>query len=387
MSQSAQQLRDNQMGQARNNQEQARKNLKELLDTLQNRREQELARLVKDLRETEKALKDLKDRQAKNKQATAQAKQMQDAKQRAEQLKRLAKEQEQIQQELKKQLARLQKARAEAAAKAGSRAAGDMADAQKDQEADDADDAEKEQEDALADLQDTERETKKARREAEEQLALEQLTKLADNLKGLAEQEEKLVTDTVDYDKKANGGQTLTPAQRAGVRALGRVQSALKQETADLGEKLNEGAPVFALTLKRAATSMDDATARLQKLQTDLPTQAAERSAARRFRQLLDAMKPEPAGAGQQGGGGGDGNGGGGGGGDIITTAAQIKMLKMLQQDVNERTDTLDELRARKKPLTPEQEAELSQLERDQAGIVDLARDLVRPQHDDGEED
>jgi hypothetical protein len=388
MKDSAKQLRDNQMGQARSGQEQARKDLKDLLDTLQNRREQELARLVKELRDTEKALKDLKQRQAKNREATGKAKDIKDAQERAQELKRLAKEQEQIQQELKKQLARLQKARAENAAKAGSKAAGKMADARKDQEADDAEDAEQEQEDALADLDDAEQETKKARKEAEDQLAMEKLTKLADNLKGLAEQEDKLVTETTDYDKKATDNKALTPAQRASVRALSRVQSALKQETGDIAERLNDDAPVFSLTLKRAAGSMETAGTRLAKIQTDAETQSAERSAARRFRQLLDAMKPEPAGPGQKGGGGGDGGGGGGGGdGDNLTTAAQIKMLKMLQQDVNERTEALDELRARNKPLSPEQEAEIEQLRRDEAGIVDIARDLVRPAHDDGEED
>jgi hypothetical protein len=63
----------------------------------------------------------------------------------------------------------------------------------------------------------------------------------------------------------------------------------LEQETGDLAESL-DGAPVFALTLRRAAEAMDTAAGRLARLQTDAETQRAEESAARRFRQLIDAV-------------------------------------------------------------------------------------------------
>ena len=145
-----------------------------------------------------------------------------------------------------------------------------MADAQHNQEQDEGEDAEQNQEEALANLEEAEQETEQARREAEERLAQEQLARLADNLKAIAEQQEKLVVDTTDYEQKRQEDDSLTPAQRAGIRALARVQNALKQETSDLVSQL-EGAPVFALILKRAADSMTDAAGRLQKLQTDDP--------------------------------------------------------------------------------------------------------------------
>ncbi len=62
-------------------------------------------------------------------------------------------------------------------------------------------------------------------------------------------------------------------------------------------------------------------------------------------------------------------------------------MLKLLQQEVNDRTEAYDEMKIRKKSLTTEQEAEVERLQDDQRGIADLARDLTRPKHDDGEED
>ena len=63
---------------------------------------------------------------------------------------------------------------------------------------------------------------------------------------------------------------------------------------AELTRRL-EGAPVFALTLKRAVEGMEVAAQRLQTVKTDEDTQRAERAAAKRFKQLIDALKPDPA--------------------------------------------------------------------------------------------
>src|SRR5262249_37978988 len=132
MGQSAEQLEKNQMGSARSGQEQARKELKDLVDTLQNSRDRNLARLVKELKKAEADLKKLRERQTQNLDKTKQARKDQDAKQRADKLQKLAKEQAEIQKEMKRQLQRLAKLRADAAAQAGSRASGKMGQAQQD---------------------------------------------------------------------------------------------------------------------------------------------------------------------------------------------------------------------------------------------------------------
>ncbi len=123
---------------------------------------------------------------------------------------------------------------------------------------DQGEEAGKEQEEALADLEDAQEELEETRREAEEQLAMEQLARMGDRLKSLAERQEKIVSETSSYEamRQKNDGK-LTIAQRAGVKGLGQVQSGLKDETAELIENL-EGAPVFALTLRRASQSMEE---------------------------------------------------------------------------------------------------------------------------------
>ncbi len=159
----------------------------------------------------------------------------------------------------------------------------------------------------------------------------------------------------------------------------------MKRETDALAEAL-DGAPVFALTLRRAAESMDTAAKRLGTLKTDDDTRRAQRSASRRYEQLLETLKVDKKDGPAGGGGGGGGAGKPGRRSDGIPDVAQVKMLKLLQEELNTRTEELDEIKGRHKTLTDQQEAEISRLQDEQGTIADLARDLTRPKHTDGEE-
>ena len=61
-------------------------------------------------------------------------------------------------------------------------------------------------------------------------------------------------------------------------------------------------------------------------------------------------------------------------------------MIKALQEEINDRTDALDELKRRGKEPTPEQVAEAERLSEDQGALADIVRDMSRPRRDDAEE-
>ena len=295
LGEAADQLEKNQMGEAKSRQEQARDDLRDLVDAIQNRRERELSRLVKELKNAEAELAKTRARQAQNLKKTREAQKNPDAKERGEQLKRLAKEQAEIQNDLKRQLQKLAKLGADRAGRAGQTASGKMGRAQENLDDDQGDEAGKEQEEALADLEDAQEELEETRREAEEQLAMEQLARMGDRLKSLAERQQKIVSETNSYEamRQKNDGK-LTIAQRAGVKGLGQVQTGIKDETADLIENL-EGAPVFALTLRRASKSMEETAKRLGELKTDSTTEQAAKAASDRFKQLMESLKADAA--------------------------------------------------------------------------------------------
>ena len=394
MGEVADQLEKNQMGQAQAGQEQARRDVKKMIEEIEDRRGKELSRLVAELKAAEADLKKLRDQQAANLKKTQEARQNPDPQKRADELKQLAKEQKKLQEELQKQMAKLAKLNNQAGARPGQKASEAMAKAQGNLEQDEGEKAEGEEEEALEDLKQAQQEVAQARKEAEEQLAMEQIAKMKDALASIGERQNKMVEETTRYEKsRAENDGKLTLAQRTGVKDLSRVQAGLKDEATELIDRLGEGAPVFGLTLKKAAEGMETAAQRLQNLKTDEPTIKAEKLASARFQQLVDSLKPDKAKPGQrgpqpgeQGGDQQPGQGGAQRSGDGIPAAAQIKMLKSLQEELNERTDFFDELRRRNKELSPEQTAELDKLHEDQGTIADLVRDLTKPKKDDGEQ-
>ena len=264
----ADQLEKNRMGAARTGQEKARQDLKEVVDAVQNRRERELARLVKELKAAESELRKLRQRQTQNLEKSREAGKTGDPGARQNALKRLAKEQAEIKKELGSQLRRLAKLSAEAAAKAGARASSKMGKAEEGLDQGEAGQAEKEQDEALADLEEAQERLAETRRDAEEQLAMEQFSKMGDELTGLAQRQEKVAADTSAFEKLRGEKQgKLTVGQRTGIRNLGAVQEGLKDEASGLTEKLS-GAPVFELTMKRAADGMETTAKRLHALKT-----------------------------------------------------------------------------------------------------------------------
>ena len=76
-----------------------------------------------------------------------------------------------------------------------------MAKAQDQLDQDQGDEADKNEEEALADLNDAQDELEQTRKEAEEQLAMEQLARMGDQLKSMAERQNKMVTETDAYEK------------------------------------------------------------------------------------------------------------------------------------------------------------------------------------------
>ncbi|MBI1324315.1 DUF4175 family protein [bacterium] len=390
MNDAAAQIAANRTNAAREAQQQALKEVQQLADDIQNRKEKELARLVKQLKESEQAIRDLKRAQVENLMKTRQAGQEKDDAKRKAELQKLARQEQQIQEEVKRQLQKLQRIRsAQQAARAGQQAMGKMSKAQQQMDADEAEGAQQEQEEALKNLDDAEQELAQARAEAEEQLAQEQFAKMGDLIKSLAERQVRMVEDTVGYDaKKAEAG-SLTAAQRAGVRSLAMVEDGLKQETDELAERMGDGVPVFSLILKKASDSMNKATSSLQKLDTGVPTQKAEKSAAQRLQQLVDSLQPdkpkEGQGQQQQQQQGGEQQGGQQDG-DGIPTVAQLKMLKRLQTEINERTGELDGIARDGGKLSDDQKTELDSLKLEQGRLADLLRDLSKPKRSDGED-
>ena len=382
MRQAGDHLLRNQIGQATGRQRQIVEGLQEILDILANRRQHELVRLVKKLRQAEGDLAELAQRQEglrKKIQQAAETTDEADEAERRRRLEKLAREQGQLEEETERMSRRLERLLADRAGQTTRQAAEKMDLAGQAAGQGKCQDAGRKALEAEKDLEDARRQLAQQRRQAEVELATEQLARLEDALTSLHGRQQKALDETGRLDGLRQTQGQLTEAQGASLRDLAREQKLLKQQTDALAEEL-AGADVFILAVSGAAGRMAQAAALLQRRRTGIPTRQAQQDALGRLSQLLEALKPEeptnePDAA--AGGAGGAGQGGAPGGG--VQTLAELKLLKLLQEEVNLRTRQLEETIGRVDRITDQQRLQYTELGQQQRRLADLLMQLIQP--------
>jgi hypothetical protein len=375
-------LQRNRMGQATAAQKKALDDLREVLDILANRRENELARLVRKLREAEADLADLARRQGDLKTRLDEAAAQPDD-ERESRLQRLAADQKQVQDETERIERRLQRLTADKAAQNAGQAADKMQSAGEVAEKDDAGQAGREADEAQKKLEEARQELEQKRRQAEIELAYEQMTRLQDTLTAVRSRQEKVIEETARLDGLKQSQGRLSDAQSATLGQLAGEQRLLGDETGGLVDDL-AGAEVLRLALSDARDSMSRAAAMLDRNQTGPPTLALEKAAIVRLDQLLEAIRPEEPEEGSSDSGGGEGQGGQpqGSPGDALHALAELKLLKLLQEEVNLRTRKLEEQFGGAPNVPEDARREYSELSRQQGRLADLLLNLLTPAED-----
>jgi hypothetical protein len=392
MKDAAEQLQQNQLGKAKESQKATIAGLKQLLKDLEERREAELERLAKKSRETEKELNQLFDEQERLKKKMKEAEAITDPKQREEALKTLHRQQAELQKQAQDLLQRLTRDRGNSRTRqALGKAAEQMEQAaQRLSRGEKADEA---MEDTLDRLDEARAEAEQGTDRAENELEREQRARVADLLKRLKERQEALTAESVRVQqrirraKEANDNrEPLRPAW-VSLRDTARNQKELAEEVADAGKNELTGVPVFARLVQRSSESMQQAGERLESLKAkdprpqDLPdaeAAAIQARAVRRLEQVIESLKDENAGGKltkQQGGGGGSG-GSGGAGDDSLPASAQLKVLRKLQADVNQRTAAFVRDHPDTKNIDEKAKTEFQSIVRDQKDVAELLEQL-----------
>jgi hypothetical protein len=373
MREAGENVEQNQIGQALGRQAVAHRGLDEMLDILSNRREQELSRLVQKLREAEHQLADLRRQQDGLRKQMHEAGEAPDQGERRKELDRLSRQERELTDEADRQARQLQRLQAEKASSSLARAAGQMSSAGKAAAGGDHPAADSHAETAKKDLDDAQQQLADARRQAESDLANEQLARLDDSLKGLVDRQRHTNDETARLEKLRGDQGQWTRAQSQTLHDLSRDQRSLADETGQLGEKL-AGAEVFQFVLDSASHEMAVVADRLQDRETDSATQQLEQEVVARLKQLVEAMKEEkpagsdsPAGAGSQGGG----NAANSQSGNMIRRMAELRLIRLMQEDVNRRTQRLTE-EVGDRNATDEQRAEFSGLAKEQGRLAEL---------------
>lgn len=350
MQEAARGIEANQIGQTGATQQQVVEDLQEARDILANRQEHELARLVKKLREAENQLAELRQEQAGLKKKIEAAQQLTDAAQRQRQLEQLRQQERKLAEQTEQLARRLQRLQAQQAGASLAQAGGQMRQGEEASAAGQDEQARDALAEAERDLAEAQQQLAERRKQAERDLAAEQLAKTEDQLVALRQRQEQAVKETHRLEAlRAEAGQ-FSRAQLSSVLEAARTQEGLAAEAQALANRLAP-ARAFALALEGVEREMRAAVDGLRRQETGAATERRQRQAEARLAQLIAAMapeKPEPNEQQQNENSGGAGQGGAGGEqppGERIPDVAQLKLVKLMQEELNQRTaDTAQRL-------------------------------------------
>jgi hypothetical protein len=390
MKEAGESIKQNKLNEAKDKQRRAVAELEKLVKNLEDRREAELDRLARKLRAAEEKVEELQDEQERLQKKLREAAKIADPAEREKELARLSRQQKALREKTEEVMKQLSRLGNDQAREALGRAGEEMQEAEKQLSRGTRDDGK--QEDVLDQLEGARRELERSRKRADEELGREQLARVADVIRRLRERQEGHVEEAKRIQDLAQQRGTLGRGLKGSLTNLGRNQRGLGEETAAVAKKELSAAPVFARMLERAARAMDQAGARLGAMAKDqppidaLPDEEAgrlQRLALRRLGQLLDSLKEsqeEPAPLSRaQGEDGGAEEDAGPPGDDSLPPMAQLKMLRSMQKEVNERTEAFRKKHPNPERLLPKEKAELQEIRREQKEVADLLERLTQP--------
>ncbi len=376
MRQAGREAEQNHLGKTSQLQQQVDQNLEQMLDALSNRKEHELGRLVKKLKETAGDLGQLHKEQKGLRKKMEQAASMPAGEAKKQELQRLSRQQEELAKQSQRLARRLERLRAQAASQSAQSAAASQSQAAQAGEQGQQEQALDQAKQAEADLEKAEQQLQEAIKQAEKDLAQEQLEKMQQRLAALVKRQQAIVDEIDRLAKLLTENNELTDGQSQSVKETARNQQLLISETSGIARQI-AAAKVFHLALIGATDAMQTVAEQLADSDLGPTTHQAALDALARLQRLVDALKNES----QQE----EGTGGGGGGGgqsppqDGIGQLAQLKLLRMMQDHINERTEKLEKTRAREGNLSEPSLLELDRLTAEQGRVAELVFELSRP--------
>ena len=386
MRQSSGNLNQNKVSEVVQQQQEVVEELQKLRDILENREITDTESLVKRLDETQQQMSNLRVQQEEllkqvddqNQQSNNQPKTPEDE----AKLETLRRRQQELRQELDEMVRRLQRLESPAQ-KAADRAAQQMQQGEQSLSEGDTEAAGEDIQESLDDLEQALRELADDKQQAKEQLAQELIEKIASRLEGMLARQNGIIVSLkqLDEEREAAGGawsrRLLKPLTN-----IAEVQRNLAQETRSAAEAVKV-VEVLEMALTGAAGYMERAANRIDERDAGVGTLAIQQLAAKRFLDMLEALKQDksnPQDAQQP-------NGPDGGEpkpnadaepqGDAITLIAQLKVMRALQADLIARVKLIHVEKAAAGQLTADHEKELAEIADAQSRLADLAREMT----------
>ncbi|MFH1299528.1 MAG: hypothetical protein ABIK07_00605 [Planctomycetota bacterium] len=379
MRQTAEKLKQNQVGQALQEQQNIQQAMQKLKNIFDNQSSNSTDQLLKKLKQSEQELSLLKQEQQDVLQKLQAAANSANQTELKEQLEKLMKQEQELQQKLKEFEQQLERLSLQQPAQSVQRAGNRLSQINEALKQGNLQEAQKEIQESLADLEQAQRELAARRKEAEESLAFEELAKLDSELKRLIERQDAVILETNRLEQERLSRGRWSRGQLKSLKQLFETEQDLQHEARSLAQKL-AAAPVFVLVIEKVIDQLDIAVNRLEQRLTDQETLTAEQSAKSQLAVLLQILNDSQS----QGGKQPDSNQPnqdapqtGSPQSDQISLITQLKLLKLLQEDILQRTRSFNNSISPEKPLTPLQIQQRNHLAKEQAGLAELSMELL----------
>jgi len=242
------------------------------------------------------------------------------------------------------------------------------------------------QQEAIDDLEQTRSETALARRQAEDKLARETMQRLQMELLALQKRQQQLITESGDMQRQYLQTKRWTRPHLKTLIKLASDQETLKADTSGLLDDLRT-VEVVRLVLQTAVDCMQTATERIRMRRMDDKTIAWQARAKQKIADLLKALEPDQTSAETNSQQGTAGQQQEPSSGSPEIDRIQLRLLIVLQQDLNARVVALDAIRKQEGQLDSDQQAELLDIGQQQAEIATLARGLLKTPAEDSQRD
>lgn len=387
MRQAGQRIEQNQLSSAKESQQQVKKSLEDVLDTLQNRRETDKKALKRKLDEAQQELEELTDHQKELKRKADEA-QIQsggaDPQQSQQQkLQNLTQQAKQLQEQAERLARKLERLTANKAAQKVRDAAERLEEAAKNAQNMDTQQLQDEIEQAQKDLQEAQQELQERQEQVEQDLAQEQAAKFKQSIEQLIIRQTRIRDELVRLDELNKKNGQLTQAQKQTLEGISLEQATLTDEIHSFAESITK-AEVYHLSLQLTAEVTTDLSRLLDTGEIDGRMLSLADEAVLRLEQLITAMEEEEKqqnsenqqkdeqqqqqeqGQQEQQQGSQDG----------ISQTAQLRLLKMMQESLKSRTQTLGE--KIEENGNEADQAELSRLAAEQGRLSEMTLNLIK---------
>ena len=384
MRETSRDLAENRVGQALARETQTAAKLQQVLDVLRNQAPRQPEQLAANLRQAEQRLAALRQQLAALRAQIARA-ENQPAAADPQQLEQLSKQQQQLQRDIAQLARELERLQAADASQSAKKAADRLATRSPNQS------HQTTVQQSEQDLEEAARQLAQRRQQAEDDLALEFVRRFQAELGDMVQRQQRVVDDTVALDRQRPSNQPLGAEQAEAVSQLAEEERELADMARQHGELLF-GLGAVRIGLEDAERRLKDAAQHLENRDTGRPAQQAERHALARLEGMLQAFAQTAREAAPQ---------------NQSPTAGEqageppqrrptfelleVKMLRMLQADLHERTRQFeDRLASLAQPVNERQRVELTrearELKAEQGRLAELVQEMLTRDNEEGGE-